>query len=195
MSLLWGIDFGKKFSGNTVICYRSGSRVGFYQAEKNRDADRFILEKIKSQQPDYIFIDAPLSLPGAFHDPASYNDYFFRRCDQQLGAMSPMFLGGMTARAIRLKNEITAWGIEFRETYPKALALQLKLKDCGYRRGKENIGLCCDRIMESSNLVFDKKPIVSWHHLDALLAMISAIRYEQKLSLTFGDKSEGTIHI
>jgi hypothetical protein len=25
--------------------------------------------------------------------------------------------------------------------------------------------------------------------------MISAIRYEQRLSLTFGDKSEGTIHI
>jgi hypothetical protein len=49
--------------------------------------------------------------------------------------------------------------------------------------------------MESSNLLFDKKPVVSWHHLDALLAMISAIRYEQRLSLTFGDKSEGTIHI
>ncbi|MBS3806633.1 MAG: hypothetical protein KGY60_03950 [Bacteroidales bacterium] len=195
MATLWGIDYGKKLSGNTVICIKKGSGIEFLKAEKDQDADRFILEQIEHHTPRRIFIDAPLTLPGAYYDNQAYDDFFFRQCDQQLGAMSPMFLGGLTARAIRLKNLLSAMNIELRETYPKALASQLRLKKCGYRRGKENLDHCCERIMESSDLYFDKTSVISWHHLDALLALISAFRHEQKLSYTFGDPGEGQIHI
>lgn len=195
MATLWGIDFGKKLSGNTVICIRKGSDLKFLKAEKNQDADRFILEQIYHHTPGRIFIDAPLSLPGAYFDNQAYDNYFFRQCDQQLGAMSPMFLGGLTARAIRLKNMLLSMDIDLKETYPKALATQLRLKQCGYRKGKENLERCCETIMESSNLHFDVSSVVSWHHLDALLALVSAVRHEQKLSYTFGDPREGQIHI
>jgi len=195
MATLWGIDYGKKLSGNTVICIKSGSRVEFFQAEKNRDADRFILEQVPRHLPKRIFIDAPLTLPGAYYDPQNYNDYFFRLCDQQLGAMSPMFLGGLTARAIRMKDLLADMDIALMETYPKALAGQLRLKQMGYRRGKENLEQCSASIMETSNLSFEKASVQSWHHLDALLALVSAIRHEQKLSYTYGHPEEGQIYI
>jgi len=195
MAPLWGIDYGKKRSGNTVICVKKGSTIEFLKAEKDRDADRFILEQADRHSPKRIFIDAPLTLPGAYYNQQVYNDFFFRQCDQQLGAMSPMFLGGLTARAIRLKNILTSMNIELIETYPKALAGQLRLKQCGYRRGKENMKRCCENIMESSNLSFDPSLVISWHHCDALLALVSALRYEQELAYTFGDAQEGQIYI
>jgi len=195
MATLWGIDYGKKRSGNTVICIKRGTIIKFLKAEKDQDADDFILEAAEGLSPRRIFIDAPLSLPGAYYNQQVYDDFFFRRCDQQLGAMSPMFLGGLTARAIRLKSMLLAMDIELRETYPKALANHLRLKECGYRRGKENLERCSESIMESSLLSFDKASVASWHHFDALLALVSALRHEQKLSYTFGDPREGQIYI
>jgi predicted nuclease with RNAse H fold len=195
MNVLWGIDYGKKRSGNTVICERQEKEVHFFQAEKNKDADQFILSMIREAPPDRIFIDAPLSLPGAFYDETRYNDFFFRQCDQQIGGMSPMFLGGLTARAIRLKSIVSRMNIPMMEAYPGGLSRHLKLKDYGYRRGKEKIGDCADIILESAQLELDKSLILSWHHIDALLALVTAIRHEQGLSFTYGNKDEGLVYI
>jgi len=195
MADLWGIDYGKKLSGNTVICQRKGQSVRFFRAGKNKDADKFILERIRESSPHRIFIDAPLSLPGAFYDEKRYDDFFFRRCDQQIGAMSPMFLGGLTARAIRLKSIVSGMRIDLMETYPKGLARQLKLKNSGYRKGKENLVACAEGIMESTKLDLDTAHILSWHHIDALLALITAIRHEQGLSFTYGNPDEGLVYI
>ena len=195
MDILWGIDYGKKLSGNTVICQKKGSEVNFFKVGINQDADQFILDHMHKHQPDVIFIDAPLSLPAAFYDPEKHDNYFFRRCDQELGAMSPMFLGGLTARAIRLKTIIEKQGIIIRETYPKALARRMGLKEQGYRQGKEHISGCIDRLEEIAHLEVDHGALQSWHHLDALLALVSAIRFEQSLGFTFGDAGEGLIYL
>ncbi len=195
MGPVWGIDFGKKLSGNTVICEKSGDLTRFYRASKDTDADRFITGLIKDNRPDIIFIDAPLSLPGAYCDSETYQDYFYRLCDRQLNAMSPMFLGGLTARAISLKTEIEKMGIDIKETYPKALAKKYNLKSCGYKVGNEFIKGCLSKLEEISYLKIDDYSVISWHHFDALLALIAAIRYSNKLHITYGDKYEGLIYI
>jgi len=195
MSVLWGVDYGKKLTGNTVICERREKEISFFKAEKNKDADRFIINRIGESSPDRIFIDAPLSLPGAYYDEKRYDDFFFRQCDQQIRGMSPMFLGGLTARAIRLKSIVSAMNIPLMEAYPGGLSRQLKLKDYGYRRGKEKLEACAAIIMESAQLELDNRQIHSWHHIDALLALVTAIRHEQGLSYTFGDPDEGLVYI
>ena len=192
--LIWGIDYGKKLSGNTVICEKRHEQLAFFKAPKNKDADLFILQTIEDRKPGLIFIDAPLSLPGVYADKKNYDNYFYRMCDKQLGAMSPMFLGGLTARAIRLKNTIEKMGIEIKETYPKTLAKQFKLKKCGYRLGKENIEKCADILDKTSLIEVDKKQMLSWHHFDALLALLSAVRYYRGLHYTYGSKEEGLIY-
>jgi predicted nuclease with RNAse H fold len=195
MAVLWGIDYGKKLSGNTVICEKRDHSVQFFRALRDRDADRFILELAGQNPPKHIFIDAPLTLPGAYYDNNRYGSFFFRQCDQELSAMSPMFLGALTARAIRLKSLLSKMNLHMKEAYPKALARHLKLPQHGYRRGRENIGVCADVIMESSKLMVAKADLLTWHHVDALLALVTAVRYEQKLSYTFGDPDEGLVYL
>ena len=191
---IWGIDFGKKFSGNTIICEKNEDQLEFIRAGKNQDADKFILQTIKLRNPSLIFIDAPLSLPGVYHDNTTYDDYFYRLCDRQLSAMSPMFLGGLSARAIRLRHNIEQKGIEIKETYPKTLAKQFKLKEYGYRLHKKNIERCSDILDQTSLIEIDKKQIITWHHFDSLLALLSAVRYNLGLHFTHGDKEEGLIY-
>ena len=154
METIWGIDFGKKYSGNTVICENKGNIVNFYRPAKDSDTDVYIEMLIKENNPGTIFIDAPLTLPGAFYDKNNYTNYFYRLCDQQLNAMSPMFLGGLTARAIQLKDKIEQQFIDIKETYPKALAKKLNLKTCGYRSGMEFIQLCINKIKDFHNSHF-----------------------------------------
>ena len=192
--LIWGIDYGKKLSGNTVICEKRGEQLVYFKAPKNQDADQFILQTIEDRKPRLIFIDAPLSLPGVYANKKNYDNYFYRMCDKQLGAMSPMFLGGLTARAVRLKNTIEEMGVEIKETYPKTLARQFSLKECGYKLGKENIEKCSELLDQTSLIEIDKKQILSWHHFDALLALLSAVRYFLGLHYTYGSKEEGLIY-
>lgn len=87
-----GIDYGSKLAGTTAICYQEGDALTIIQSEKKQDADRFINDTVESLKPEQIFIDAPLSLPAAYF--GNGDDYFYRDCDRQLKAMSPMFLGG-----------------------------------------------------------------------------------------------------
>ncbi len=195
MANLWGVDYGKKLSGNTVVCKKQAMSVRFFQAEKRQDADAFLLDLMWQESPEQIFIDAPLSLPGVYCDGKNYDNYFFRRCDQQLGAMSPMFLGGVTARAMSLKDQAGELGVQLRETYPKGLAAQMRLKEYGYRLNQKYIEPCGLIIRDSSQLDFPTSELRSWHHVDALLALLSGIRHEQNLSYTFGDAREGLIFI
>jgi predicted nuclease with RNAse H fold len=105
-----------------------------------------------------------------------------------------MFIGGLSARAIRLKHNIEQKGIEIKETYPKTLAKQFKLKEYGYRLDKENIERCSEILDQTSLIEIDKKQIITWHHFDSLLALLSAVRYSLGLHFTHGDKEEGLIY-
>ena len=104
-----GIDYGSKTSGFTAAAgYSSKGVVQVHQSTKGKDADAWLLDLIKNLKPKYIAIDAPLSIPGVFIDPASFNNYHYRECDRLAGAMSPMFLGGLTARAMQLSAKLKA---------------------------------------------------------------------------------------
>lgn len=125
MRLLLGVDYGSKLAGTTAVCYLySEGNAAFLSSRKGEDADKMLLDFVLKHGPANLFLDAPLSLPLAyFQGTAHGTDFFYRQCDRQLGAMSPMFLGGLTARAIKLSFELKNVGASVFETYPKWQAL------------------------------------------------------------------------
>ena len=195
--VLFGIDFGSKRSGNTVIAVFKNMRVDFLDVEKDADADTFILNAVEHYKPEVIFIDAPLSLPGRYTGLKNCKCYSYRHADVELRAMSPMFLGGLTARAIQIKDTCVAKGIRVYETYPKAQATKYDLQKLGYKGNKLALKLCAEKVADSMhpNIRLCRKEIVSWHHLDALLALVSAMCHEQGHGQVFGDPVEGQIYV
>ncbi len=186
-----GIDYGNKYAGTTVICYNSRHKIKFVQSSKNADADSFLLNELAYLQPDLIMIDAPLSLPGVYWLGSDYKDHFFRSCDRELKAMSPMFLGGLTARAINLIKKM--YGTEVKETYPRKLADILKLPVALYKQDKQVLGPFAEQLKKISGAEFNEAQITSWHHLDAFLALLSGFRYLEKNDQRFGIPEEGII--
>ena len=97
-----GIDFGARSAGNTVVCVREKGLFRFHRSAKDSDGDAWLRSLIDELRPAAIYIDAPLSLPGVYTGRG--HDHFFRAADRQAGGMSPMFLGGLTARAMALAS-------------------------------------------------------------------------------------------
>ena len=151
------------------------------QVAKGKDADNFLSHQIHSLKPTIVMIDAPLSLPGAYHGKG--DNFFFRFCDRQLKAMSPMFLGGLTARAMQLAQRFKQ--IEFIETYPKALAEHLQINS--YRKQPLDWGKL------TQHLPFSLQQPNSIHGYDAILAWLSGYRYVNRQALKVGTESEGFI--
>lgn len=195
--VIFGIDFGSKRSGNTVIAAFRSLRVDFLDTEKGVDADGFIMKAVEHYKPDIMFIDAPLSLPGRYRNLPGCESYNFRHADVALKAMSPMFLGGLTARAIAIKDQCEAKGIEVCETYPKAQATKYNLKKMGYKGNQLALKLCAESVADSihSDIRLCTKEITTWHHLDALLALVSAMSFVQGHGQVFGKLEEGLIHV
>jgi len=186
-----GIDYGNKYAGTTVICYNSRNEIKFVQSSKNADADAFLLNELAYLHPDLIMIDAPLSLPGVYWLGNAYKDHFFRSCDHELKAMSPMFLGGLTARAISLIKRMN--GTEVKETYPRKLVDILHLPHAQYKHSKQGLGAFADELRTISGAKFNEAQITSWHHVDAFLALLSGMRYLGKNDLKYGNPEEGLI--
>lgn len=176
-----GIDFGARKAGTTAICCLQGDCLQVLQSGKGDDADRFIREQLKMIGPQQVFIDAPLSLPAAYFMRGS--DYMFRQCDRELSAMSPMFLGGLTARAIQLKAEHSA--CDFIEVYPKALAGKLQVKSY-----KHQPIVWSDL---EAHLPYSLETPSSLHAYDAVLAWLSGYRYLNGEALIYGRPEEGQI--
>jgi predicted nuclease with RNAse H fold len=197
--MLVGIDFGAKMAGTTVIAGLEGEDISLYACEKNRDADAFLASTLLDLKPVVACIDAPLSLPGVYRGMEGFDDYFYRRADRALQAMSPMFLGGLTARAMRLADRLQPHGILLVETYPAEHARRLELKPIGYKARATQIPSILDALRPSKAFPFEISPpqiatqISTWHHLDALLALWTAYRINTGMHEEFGDASEGVI--
>ena len=205
ISAFVGIDYGSKTSGNTVICHHDGQFIRFYNADK-KDADRFILDRITGRlsvlncpttgaaQVTTVFLDAPLSLPAVYQAKVGFFDYHYRQCDIVLNAMSPLFLGGLTARAMALQHRLKEKaGIETYEVYPKAIAQRLF-------PGEYHKKLSVAEIEKLSGILTDKLPVLQFkqlplnqHQFDALLAWMSGYRFMNHQHLLFGDRQEGLI--
>lgn len=190
-----GIDYGSRNSGNTVLAWRGAEgRVGFFRPPRARDADVELIRVLAEINPVLVGIDAPLSLPGRYRDIPDCSDYFYRHCDRAMGAMSPMFLGGLTARAIRLRDELALRGIPMLEVYPAHLAKQLKLPESSYRGTGTAITGCLQSIMTATHLEADPTETMTWHHLDALMALAIVRRVHAGQARSIGLAEEGLIY-
>lgn len=190
-----GIDYGYKFSGTTVICYNTFHEVRFILSSKNSDADAFILNEIVHINPDIVFIDAPLSLPGVYRHINGYFDYFFRKCDSEIKATSPMFVGGLTARAMDLKKHLNDIGIQVFETHPGKMIEVLSLPVNIYKQKIADLDRMLDVLMKAVCIALNKKLITTWHHFDSLLAFFSGLRYMSQQSRVFGKADEGLVYV
>jgi predicted nuclease with RNAse H fold len=188
-----GIDFGSQNAGTTVICFSENKQLKFISSEKNKSADDFLISQIDKISPEFVFIDAPLSLPAIYRESDKYSDYFFRECDKTLKAMSPMFIGGLTARAIKIKDFLEKKNIKVFEIYPSHLAKILNLKDHDYKGQKSSIGIVLDLIFkEYPHLKFEAE-LKTWHEVDSFLAYISGYRYINNQAQIYGNIQEGII--
>ncbi|MEO1655055.1 MAG: hypothetical protein AAFU64_16025 [Bacteroidota bacterium] len=198
--LICGIDYGSKLSGTTVICLGDNKvrKLEYQSSRKKQDADAFLRQVIQERQPKAVFIDAPLSLPKVYlrlpeEQKGEEGDYFFRQGDRELKAMSPMFLGGLTARAMKLARDLTP--LPLFETYPAEQARRLHLGAIGYKKEKEKILPVLDIIQRQYPELSLELPPQNWHEVDAILAWLAAYRWSQGDEIRFGDKKEGQIFI
>lgn len=180
------IDYGSKLAGTTALCWAADGQLHLAQSAKKQDADVFLQNKIDELAPSAVFIDAPLSLPGVYTGHG--HDYFYRACDRAVAAMSPMFLGGLTARAMRLRAEFP--DLPFFEIYPAYLARTILPEAKFYK--KENLSGFCGLLSQMLPLPFAEQP-KNWHQVDAVLAWLSGWRYGRGEALVFGEEPEGVI--
>ncbi len=187
-----GIDLGNKGSGNTALCFLLKNKLHFKQTQKGEDEFALILNTIEKYSINLVCIDAPLSLPGAYFDKNKFHDYMYRECDKSCKAMSPMFVGAFTARAIQLKNLLEENNIKVIEVYPKKLVELLNLSSL-YPLKKEKT-IPSELINKTIEITaFPISKINSMHQYDALLCWLCGYRFSNNQHLEFGNKKEGLI--
>lgn len=187
--MIAGIDFGARFSGGTAVCFDADTRLCVWRAKRGQDADVFLEDFMRRCKPAAVYIDAPLSLPAAYFDRGG--DFFYRVCDRQLGAMSPMFLGGLTARAMSFKDRWSA--VTVLEVYPRAAARALAVEGIGGYR-ESTPGDYVARLTAALPLPL-KSRVTFWHEVDAVLAWWSGWRHTHGRATCFGDGEEGQIWV
>jgi predicted nuclease with RNAse H fold len=183
-----GIDYGSKTAGTTAIATSEGV---LFQSEKKKDADHFVFELCEKLKPNLIALDAPLSLPGVYTELTGFSNYHYRQCDIELKAMSPLFLGGLTARAMALAAKLRAMGIEVIESYPKAQAQRLDLDMNRYKKDMSYLPIADDLLNE----FLPHSTSLNFHQLDARLALLGGVRYFSKTAQSFGNATEGLIFV
>ncbi len=193
LATLAGIDFGAKLAGTTAMTILRQSKFQICDCKKGDDADAWILEQVETQKINMVFIDAPLSLPPAYFNDNS-TEFFYRQADAVLGAMSPMFLGGLTARAMKVKRLLTAKNVTVFETYPAALVRAWFPETKSYK--KDLAGFRKELLLKTKKLDLPAPPsFKTFHQADSLLAWISGYRHLTQQSLIYGSEEEGVIFI
>lgn len=189
-----GVDYGSKLAGTTTAAMLQNGELHVWQCAKDTDADKWLQELISDQKPGVVYIDAPLTLPKVYskevHTPDS--DFFYRAADREVQAMSPMFIGGLTARAIRLRTILAAKGVAMLETYPSALVRLLLPQLQGYKKDSASLVTYFEALQELIGYKVHNTP-QNWHQLDAILCWISGNRHNDKQAILYGDSSEGRI--
>ena len=192
--LIAGIDFGSQLAGTTVICREvEDGKVSLFRSKKGESADRFLEEHFKALSPHYIGLDAPLSLPAVYKGIPGYEDYQFRTADRLLRAMSPMFLGGLTARAMRLAGTLFTFDHTVIEVYPAALLKELQIES-RYKKNTTECALLLSQIEEAVHYPPPESAATS-HDVDAYLAFLSARRSTLGEGVAHGDLIEGVITV
>ncbi|MBL8004524.1 MAG: DUF429 domain-containing protein [Candidatus Kapabacteria bacterium] len=189
-----GIDFGAQLAGTTCCAVKhiGTNTVTILTSIKGKSADSFIYDCVKEFTPVLIGIDAPLSLPMFYTNPQQYTDNNYRFCDRELSAMSPMFLGGLTSRAMKIRYELEQQKIQCIEVYPKAFVKKHFLDTLGYKESKEYIPNCIEALMKIVDVSVNE-PLSTWHEFDSLVAVAITERYYAKNADSVGNE-EGYIY-
>lgn len=193
---MWaGIDFGSKTAGTTVICFGNNERqLDIVGTTRKQDADAFLISMLSGIKPEFATIDAPLTLPLVYTQPDRSTEFFYRNVDKEMKAMSPMFLGGLTARAMKMKQECARFQVPLFETYPAAFVKQFGLGKHYNKKNPDALNPFLDDLLAFFPAKIKHNQIPTWHHADALIAWISCYRMAHDQHLTFGD-DEGQIFI
>lgn len=188
MNTHFGIDYGSKLAGTTAICYNMNERLFILNSEKKKDSDKFIAEAIGELSPSAIYLDAPLSIPAAFYDKGE--NFHYRKCDRLTSAMSPMFLGGLTARAMSLKNQHKQF--TFHECYPSYFIREVIHAKEFYNK-KETIPNAQIVGLIKDQMEYHIPTLESYHQLDAVICWLSGLRHNTGKHMELGDEQEGVI--
>ncbi len=196
--VLFGIDYESKLCGNTVVSILQNNRIYFMHVDEDVDADAFIVNAANHFKPQFIFINAPLSLPGVYLQKEGFTNHQFRIADSELSSVSPMIIGGLTARAMELKQNLESIeGVKVYETCSKAQAKNYELCEIGYKKNKLALIGCRNHLNSklSAKMFFNCQDVKTWHHLDSFLSLITAMRFTMGLALPYGDEKEGVIYV
>ncbi len=188
-----GIDFGSKLAGTTAITFLDADQLKTLQVEKGQDTDQWLLRTIAVQNLSQVFIDAPISLPGAYYGRG--DNFSYRKSDSILRAMSPMFLGGLTARAIQLKSELSKIEVSCIEVYPGGFIRQNPTFMTNYNK-KNPLTLINMFDVFSTYLPnrISEHP-KNYHQLDSLICWYIGYNYLNGSAKSYGDPEEGLIWI
>lgn len=189
-----GVDYGAKQAGTTAAAMLVDGHLQVWQSAKGQDADKWLIDLIQKLQPNVLYVDAPLTLPMVYSQatPSLTSDYFYRQADRELQAMSPMFIGGLTARAIKLRVQLAEKGVAVLETYPSALVRQLIPQLSNYKKGLAALPEFAEALQGLLQYKLIEIPL-NWHQLDAVLAWLSGYRHQVGLSVLYGDAHEGRV--
>ena len=187
--MIAGVDYGSKLSGNTALAFFDASNAKVLTCPAKKDADQWLMDQFHQLQIKKVFIDAPLSLPGVY--TGNGENYHYRKADIELKAMSPMFLGGLTARAMQLKSYAEKSKILLIETYPAATLQRLKNVHLYQKKGVPDVLLWeeISQLLEASIHAEQKRG----HEFDACLALYAGHLYENGKANVAGDEVEGMI--
>ncbi|MCH8555192.1 MAG: hypothetical protein LAT76_08545 [Schleiferiaceae bacterium] len=192
-----GVSLGGKYTGDSALAIYSNGQILIVQPDEGVDSDAFSTQVIEQFAPEIITIDAPITIPGALTKTSGCFDYHFRQADKECGCISPMIIGGRTARAIELKSVWEKLGKEVYETSPRLLARDFGLREMGYRKTGLHLRNCAALLKASFNpdINLAERDISNWTRLDALLALMTAMKIETKTATSIGNPEEGLIWV
>ncbi len=188
------VDYGKKLKGTTAIACWQNDGLTLIQCPEGQDADRWLLNCTSELEPERIFLDAPLSLPLAYCAPDKADDYFYRQCDKGIGGMSPMFLGALTARAIKCKHTLEQMDVQVIEAYPVGLAQELLADDLPTQKADPKKQKQWQMLADLFPAKLKDEPL-NQHQVDALLTWWIGYRYQNNEHRVIGEPDEGLVVI
>ena len=191
--MIVGIDYGARLAGTTSLAILEGKTVSIFTSVKKKDADTFLRSNIQEFMPDLIAIDAPLSLPKIYSQKEG-SDYFYRAYDRELHAMSPMFLGGLTARAVQLKDYWQKSGRQVIEVYPGGcIRARFQSLKSIYKTTRNAMPHAVEILLAKTDWTLHEMP-THWHAFDALICLYIATLYLDGRHSQTGHLEEGVIH-
>ena len=164
--LIAGIDYGSKTSGFTCASVLKKNKVHLFQAKKNQNADESLKVFMEKFKPQYIGIDAPLSIPGVLRELKGFTNYHFRQADLEAKAMSPMLL----------------------------VSEELLLDSKRYKKEAAYLPSAVQSLARAVEWDLSNINIDNWHQFDSLLALYATERYSNNKAQSLGNKQEGLIY-